>query len=301
VGDSKTLKLLLVEDDLEDEQLISEALIEIEEQRRWNNWRTSSIVHVEQLADAVECLRQERFDAVLLNLSLPDSPALLDTFLEVTACAQDSPIIVLADEEDENMAHRMLREGAQDVLLKPELDCAPLARSLRYAVERQRRMKALLSSPFHDDLTGALSHSGFLTIAGQYEQLFEQSKASMAIAWLEIFGLVEYTQQDRESREMVLIRAGELLRDAFDSPSLVGRVGHRRFGILAAGFARTATETLLHVAARRIQEVAWDKGQFAATVLFALGGYGAAVEEFFGEPERVGETHAAAKTAMLAD
>ena len=47
--------------------------------------------------------------------------------------------MVLADEPDENLANRLLREGAQDVLVKPQIECAPLARSVRYAIERQRR------------------------------------------------------------------------------------------------------------------------------------------------------------------
>ena len=137
--DSKTLKLLLVEDSLEDEQLLCEALLEIEENRQWCNWRSSSIVPVDRLSDALDCLRRDSFDAVLLNLSLPDSPALLDSFLDVSACAAGTPILVLADEPDENLANRLLREGAQDVLVKSEIECAPLARAIRYAIERQRQ------------------------------------------------------------------------------------------------------------------------------------------------------------------
>ena len=63
----------------------------------------------DQLADALDCLRQEQFDAVLLNLSLPDSPALLDTFVEANAMCRGAPIVVLADEEDENLANCLLR------------------------------------------------------------------------------------------------------------------------------------------------------------------------------------------------
>lgn len=137
--DPRILKILLVEDDFDDEQLLGEAFIEIQENRQWCNWRTANIVQVEQLADAVDCLRRDKFDAVLLNLSLPDSPTLLASFLEVHANAGGAPIVILADEADENLANRLLREGAQDVLVKPELECAPLARSIRYAVERQRR------------------------------------------------------------------------------------------------------------------------------------------------------------------
>jgi DNA-binding response OmpR family regulator len=151
VPDPRILKILLVEDDLEDEQLLGQAFIEIQENRQWCNWRSASVVQVGQLADAIDCLRevclsQDTFDIVLLNLSLPDSPTLVDSFVSIHANAHGVPIVVLADEADENLAHRLLREGAQDVLVKPELECAPLARSIRYAVERQRCARPVQAS-----------------------------------------------------------------------------------------------------------------------------------------------------------
>ena len=149
--DPKILKILLVEDDLEDEQLLGEAFMEIQENRQWCNWRSASVVSVGILADAIDCLQHDLFDIVLLNLSLPDSPTLLDSFLDVhviahNATARGVPIVILADQADENLAHRLLREGAQDVLVKPELECALFARSIRYAVERQRRAQPLQAS-----------------------------------------------------------------------------------------------------------------------------------------------------------
>jgi DNA-binding response OmpR family regulator len=147
VPEPRILKILLVEDDLEDEELLSEAFVEIEEKRQWCNWRSVAIVQVGRRADAIDCLSRDTFDIVLLNLSLPDSPTLLDSFVEVYANARHGvPIVVLADEADENLAHRLLREGAQDVLVKPELECALFARSIRYAVERQRRTQPMQAS-----------------------------------------------------------------------------------------------------------------------------------------------------------
>jgi DNA-binding response OmpR family regulator len=149
VPDPRVLKILLVEDDLEDAQLLGEAFIEIEENRQWCNWRSANILQVGQLGDAVGCLRRGIFDIVLLNLSLPDSPTLLASFLGIHSWARGVPIVVLADQADENLAHQLLREGAQDVLVKPELECAPLARSIRYAVERQRRARPVLAGEIH--------------------------------------------------------------------------------------------------------------------------------------------------------
>src|SRR5271167_2246959 len=162
--DSKCFTLLAIEDDLEDEALLTEALIEIEEQRLWGNGRRANVVYVDQLSAALDCLRRESFDAVLLNLSLPDSAAPMDTFLETSALALDAPIIVLADEEDQGLATRLIREGAEDVLQKRELECGSLARSIRYAIERRRRNRAAQLAPFADSGTGALSSQGFVTV-----------------------------------------------------------------------------------------------------------------------------------------
>jgi PleD family two-component response regulator len=255
VADSRALKLLLVEDDLEDEQLVCEALIEIEEQRQWCNWRTSSVVQVDRLADALDCLRRQAFDIILLNLSLPDSPILLDSFLETNAAAQGAPIVVLADEEDENLANWLLREGAQDVLSKRELECAPLARSLRYAIERQRKIEALRASPFLDELTGALTSQAFFTMAGHSAQLSRHCRSRLLAGSVEIAEFPEETQDDREVRELVLIRAAEVLRQTFQAPALVGRLGQRCFGLILAGMTELAAENLLHRAAVEIEAV----------------------------------------------
>jgi len=99
----------------------------------------------------------------------PEPSGQPDTFgtpSATNAAARGAPIVVLADEQDENLANWLLREGAQDVLLKPELECVPLARSLRYAIERQRKFETLRASPFLDELTGVLTPQAFFTMPG---------------------------------------------------------------------------------------------------------------------------------------
>ena len=182
---SRPMTVLLVEDQLEEEQLLSEVLIEMEENRQWCNWRTASVVHVEQLADALKCLREDRFDVVLLNLTLPDSPALLDSFHEVNDCAGAAPIIILADEDDPNLAYLLLREGAQDVLLKSEMETALFARSLRYAIERQRSVAMLAPSRFDDNLTAAVTRPCFLCLGAHYVQFSRLTRFPLFLASVE--------------------------------------------------------------------------------------------------------------------
>ena len=303
--DSKNLKLLLVEDDLEDEQLLSEALNEIEENRQWCNWQTSSIVHVEQLSDALDCLRRGWFDVVLLNLSLPDSPALLDSFLEASAHARGAPIVVLADQEDESLANRLLREGAQDIVLKTQLEPGSLAHSLRYAVERQRRNAAFRSSPFVDDLTGALTRQGFLTIAEHYAQLSRHSQTALLLASVEIVNVPKKTQDDREASELLLIRAAEVLRGIFEAPYLLGRVDRCRFGLIAVGLTETTVEALLNRVAASIEDASVSGGRPPVTVRYSVAELDteSPPEQLLGGDgdEFTAGTHGRMKTVMLAD
>lgn len=89
------------------------------------------------LSLALALLGARSFDIVLLDLSLPDSQG-LDAFVRLQARAPDLPVVVLCDPEEEPLALQALHLGAQDYLLKDELDARLLARSLRCAVERKR-------------------------------------------------------------------------------------------------------------------------------------------------------------------
>jgi PAS domain S-box-containing protein len=118
-----------------------------------------------RLSDGLERLATGGVDLVLLDLSLPDSKG-LDTF---TACYNrnaDVPIVVLTALEDENVALLALRGGAQDYLIKSEINPRSLARAIRYAIERKRgeearsRLAAIVESS-HDAIIG-LSLEGLI-------------------------------------------------------------------------------------------------------------------------------------------
>ena len=254
--DSKILDLLVVEDDLEDEQLLCEALIEIEEKRMWGNWRAASVVYADHLADALDCLRRGRFDVVLLNLSLPDGSAAMETFLEAHACAAGAPVIILADEEDENLAHRLIHEGAEDVLLKAELECGPLARSVRYSIERRRRNQAKQISPLADSGTGVLSCQAFTTVAYHYTNLAVSQNLDLHLTTIEIRGIPAGTVEDRRASEILLMRVADLLLTCM--PTLIGRVGKFRFASILAGVTTEEAESVAARTAARLEELIAD-------------------------------------------
>jgi two-component system sensor histidine kinase UhpB len=95
------------------------------------------IVGVDRLALALQSLDKADFEAVLLDLSLPDSQG-IGTLTRMHAAKPGMPIVVLSSVDDEVLGLQVLRAGAQDYLVKGELTASLLRRSLRYAVERKR-------------------------------------------------------------------------------------------------------------------------------------------------------------------
>jgi signal transduction histidine kinase len=129
------IRLLLVEDNPADALLLRHTLAEAPAQ-------SFHITHVELIADAVARLASDSFDAVLLDLSLPDSPA-LNTLSRVMAAAPHLPVVVMTGLDDEAKAIEAVRAGAQDFLIKGHGDGRLLVRSIRYAMERKQAEQQL--------------------------------------------------------------------------------------------------------------------------------------------------------------
>jgi len=129
------IKVLLVEDNHGDARLIKEMLTEA----RGNPFDAEC---ADLLATGLEHLAQGGIDVVLLDLGLPDSRG-LDTLVKVQAQVLGVPIVVLTGLDDEALAVEAVKEGAQDYLVKGQVDSNLLGRSIRYAIERKRAEEAL--------------------------------------------------------------------------------------------------------------------------------------------------------------
>ncbi len=132
------IKVLLVEDNPGDARLTRMALSEAASAR-------FNVTHVERLSEALQCLAEDEFDVVLLDLSLPDSHG-METFAHIHEQASQVSIIVLTGLTDEEMAIKSVQQGAQDYLSKNEVDTQRLVRAIRYAIERKRMGEALRES-----------------------------------------------------------------------------------------------------------------------------------------------------------
>jgi len=173
--DAQLLKVLLVEDNFKEAELLKEFLSEARATR-------FELTHVQRLDETLEVLEQDNFDVILLDLSLPDSQG-LETVARVRSAlcsttelgsahcnpndanvssseaapltlsstqtlspAPLTPIVVLTGLDDENLAVHAIRSGAQDYLIKGQVDYPLLVHALRYAIERTQMSQKLRQS-----------------------------------------------------------------------------------------------------------------------------------------------------------
>jgi diguanylate cyclase (GGDEF)-like protein/PAS domain S-box-containing protein len=132
----KSLKLLLlVEDNPGDARLLREMLNEAGAHK-------TKITQAESMSEAERHLAQASFDIVLLDLGLPDAHG-LEALRRARAVAPRVPLVVLTGLDDESLATQALQEGAQDYLIKGQIETRGLLRALRYAIERKAMEETL--------------------------------------------------------------------------------------------------------------------------------------------------------------
>ncbi len=162
------MRVLLVEDNLGDARLLREML---NEQRS----HVIEVTHVESLAEAVAHLAGQPIDIALLDLGLPDAKG-LDALRRAHTAAPTVPLVVLTGMDDEMLATHALQDGAQDYLIKGQIEPRNLLRSMRYAIERkameeqlfveQQRAQVTLNSigdaVISTDITGCVTFLNFV-------------------------------------------------------------------------------------------------------------------------------------------
>ncbi len=160
--DDRQINVLLVEDNPGDARLIQEEFNEARYGRFKIEW-------VDRLGKGLEALTNARFDVILLDLSLPDSTG-LDTLVKVQEHSPDLPIVVLTGLDDESKAVTAMKEGAQDYLVKGNVDGDALSRSIRYAIERKEVIREIESLRREVAMSEKLSALGAL-VSGMAQQI----------------------------------------------------------------------------------------------------------------------------------
>lgn len=214
ISDSeKPVRILLVEDDDGDAELLEIMLRKVQS-------FSFSLTRTASLDETFSNLEKGQPDIVLLDLSLPDSQG-LDTFIRLHALSPEVPCVIMSGLNDRETASIAVRRGAQDYLVKGEVDGPLLVRIIRYSQERHQASVALRKSEvylrsviqsvgegiFGVDLEGRIS---FINPAGVRVLGYDAEAQLLG----EDYRRVVLGQKDRNAnRESSLFRDGQIHRE----------------------------------------------------------------------------------------
>lgn len=241
------IKVLLVEDNDIDARLTQDILEE------WS-LEQFEITHVNRLSDAFTYLARARFDAVLLDLSLPDGDG-LSTVRQMHAANPTIAIIVLSGLSDQTLALQAVRNGAQDYLVKGERQSELLARSIRYAIERKQAEEHLTYLAQYDQLTGLVNRTLFRDRLVQAMARSKRLQQPLGLMLLDLdrFKPVNDTLGHNVGDQLLKLVA-ERLHECVREVDTVARMGGDEFTIILEGLM--CEEDIALVAARITKSLA---------------------------------------------
>jgi signal transduction histidine kinase len=222
------IRALLIEDNPGDARLLRELLRDA-----GGGQLKVDLDHADRLATGVERLRDGNIDLVLLDLSLPDSSG-LQTFESVHAAAPEVPVVVVSGLDDEAVAVRAVHQGAQDYLVKGQLDGHLILRAMRYAIERHRLELARADlERQRDEFFSSVSHdlrTPVAAIKAAIGVVLANEPAGTSPALHRLLGNIELAADElatliEDLLEMARLQAGrvELWRSRVDMRDVVNR------------------------------------------------------------------------------
>jgi DNA-binding response OmpR family regulator len=130
------IRVLLIEDDLEDAELIQRSFLRVSEEM-------FDVHHVGRFRDAIQIIKTNSFNVVILDLGLPDSIG-LNGVERLMSLIPQVPVIVLTGLDDEDEATRGIELGAQEFLQKGDIGSKQLVTKIRHAIKRMQYTNHLI-------------------------------------------------------------------------------------------------------------------------------------------------------------
>ncbi len=239
------LQLLVIEDDPLDAKAVRRMLIKGGVLQKSDS--------AASLAEAKEKIRSRHFDAVILDLGLPDSQG-VDSVIDFQASAPELPIVVLTGSHDESSALRALDIGAEDYISKDNLQPEALLKALRFAVERHRRKRQLfrdmdslrvslddaLLQACTDSLTGLPNRRGLNRYLGKLET---DKPVIVGVADLDSFAAVN-DSHGHSVGDAVLKEFAARLQQCLRTTDFAARVGGDEFVVVFDALERAEAAAL---------------------------------------------------------
>jgi len=190
------------------------------------------LFHGKCLRVGLEILEGMMVDAILLDLTLPDSQG-LDTFHRIKALAPDIPILILSGVVDEALAVEAVQHGAQDYLVKGSLDMESLNRAIRYSIERTRAQQHLTFLAHFDQLTGLPNRSLFFDRFAHAIKRARQSEHLVALLFVDLDHFKDINDSiGHHAGDMLLKHVADRLRTCVREGDTVSRMGGDEFSLV---------------------------------------------------------------------
>jgi len=239
------IKILQIEDNPDDQLLTNRML----EKAKYTPFYIS---FADSLSTGIQYATEWPLDIILLDLDLPDSSG-VDTYLRLKLQVPEIPVVVLSGFKDEEISLIAVREGAQDYLIKGQIDGNLLIRSLRYAIERKRAEDTIKKLAYHDSLTGLPSRTLFNDRFAMAMADSKRNDRKTALIMLDLDNFKEINDNfGHDTGDEVLKEVSARLIRVLRQTDTVCRIGGDEFALL---IPEINTKETIDEVARRILEV----------------------------------------------
>lgn len=223
------MNILMVEDDASDAELLATTLKKAD--------RSTQIEHTRTLSEACSQVRRTDYDAVILDLALPDSDG-LSTVRRLHDANDCVPIVVMSGRDDDELAKEAVHIGAEDYMVKGDKSGPGILRTIHYAIERHHNAEEMRFLAHHDPLTGAANRNELIRELDRLIAAVAHQKQMIGIFVIDLDHFkVNNELFGYDAGDQILKDSAHRIRTRLRGGDMVARLKGDQLAVLAPGLA----------------------------------------------------------------
>ncbi|MEQ8348349.1 MAG: diguanylate cyclase [Sneathiellaceae bacterium] len=230
------MRILVIDDSPDDRETILRCLQKAE------GLGGADLVEAESAEEGLAQLRQDAFDCVLIDFSMPGASG-LDLLEDISVRYPDLPMVMITGSGNEKVAVSALKGGASDYVSKGDISTETLAQAIGQALEKKQAEVAILRNANTDELTGLPNRRAFNERLTYLERRAVRHKISYGIAYMDLDGLKRINDtHGHEAGDALLAEAASRLADSLRQSDMLARIGGDEFVVILEDLDPAATE-----------------------------------------------------------